>query len=93
MVIVLRCLVKALSPGPWVQSGNSVDESVNSLNAVKIHQTIKNNVQSLKRDKRLVEHFAIEAAGGLGIESGNASGEGSLKGHCLEVLCGLPLDQ
>ena len=31
----------------------------------------------------LIEHLAVEVAGGLGVESGNASGEGGLDALCL----------
>ena len=68
-------------------SVNGVDEGLDGFGALKVHQAVEDNVQSLEGDQGLVEHFAVEAAGGLGVEGGNASGKGGLDGHLLGVGC------
>lgn len=56
-------------------SANGVDKLVGGLNAVQVDKAVEDDVQGLKGDERLVEHLAVEVAGGNGVEGGNATSE------------------
>lgn len=69
-------------------SADSIDKSVNSFNALKIHEAVKHNVDALER-QILTEKLGVEIAEAGSVEGGDFGGEGGE--HCLSVWWGLPL--